>query len=236
MDIKKTALFYPHFCTRMAQLTQLRLFFAITLITMLINPMHAQAAENMSIYDEYTTLQALPAPTDPTYEQIARRLYKHLGLHASHDKLFVVASDSAQFMTTKHFQYGSSWHHFICINQAGCATLTPAEREFLIAHETMHTYLGHHTTRDDGSPECMHKQEYEADIAAALTLGTPAGGISLWEKLIGTYDADETTHPSFIKRREYLQELTLPSDKRAHIQPILNLLATHGIYKADVLP
>lgn len=56
------------------------------------------------------------------------------------------------------------------------------------------------------------------------------------EKLIGTYAADETTHPSFVKRREYLQGLTLPSDKRTHIQPILNVLAAHGIYKADVLP
>lgn len=181
MDIKKTPLFYPHFCTRMAQLTQLHLFFAITLITMLINPMHAQVAENTSIYDEYTDLTESPSPTDPTYEQIARRLYKHLGLHRSKDRLFVVSSDSAQFMTTKHFQYGSSWHHFICINQAGCAPLTPAEREFLIAHEIMHTYLEHHKTRDSDSSECMHRQEYEADIAAALILGTPAGGISLWK-------------------------------------------------------
>jgi hypothetical protein len=69
-------------------------------------------------------------------------------------------------------------------------------------------------------------QEYQADIGAALILGTAAGGISLHEKEIGAYVTDETTHPSFAQRRIYLQELNLPKDKRTHIQPILDLLTT----------
>lgn len=203
MDIQKTPFLYPHFRTCMAHLTQLRLFFAITLIITFTIPLYCHDQEDSAANHAYQAVINLSAPTNSIYEQIARSFYTKLGLDHSSNSLSIVADNSVTFMTTKSYGFYNSpdYHHVICINEAQCATLTLHEIEFLIAHEIAHISLGHHRARmPNSSISLLHQQKYAADITAALFLGTAAGGISFCEKQQAAYTTHAPTHPLYADR------------------------------------
>lgn len=193
----------------MANLTQQRLFFAITLIIISVNSLSLQANSNAS--DSYESLKATPAPHNPIYEQIARRLTNKLGLFTtSGDTLSIISWPDAQLgetatTTSIGFEGQSYRHYFIRINEPLFALFTPDEQEFLIAHEVEHIYLNHHTS----STQDLHTQERAADIAAVRTLGTSRGALSFFEKQHHLNNTVAHTHPSYTQRIAYLKELDL---------------------------